>query len=670
MVQRTGLALILLIALCVSILTAQQSPEFFPPRLLSEPILELPDSLHIPANDVMILVEVKADSTATLIKILDGKEVLKPSIENLLPYLLFVPAMKNGSPFVATLSIKLTVKKQGAMQQDTKAVADSVKIPDKNEILDWAKRRMGSENLQNGWSHGTYYRTNYFLMGLNSKPYVIHNNGFIEPGVVLDYGFIEAPHLYYNSLTYQMITSFRNIGLESYGYAPQISLGERVEPPPSYVDPKIVPRVDVYAGLGDYEFNFAKARVMKSNLFGLKGVSTDIGFLVQNGWWQQTISDQTSTRILTSFPIKPLRTVMTVNLENYDQNIPSTVLLPGMQNGNLFRIGHKLQDISLRCRYNGFVFAWRTENETMQSSGIINKQDYKVGQLMVKSAFWLKHLNVQYAYQYNYQRDSKAAQQLYQYNKLPKHQGLITLQNDHNLHYQSSFLITEEGLDKVAADIALYKPRIGLSGEYYNGKNNTQINKGLYITEPNTYNPAAYAKYALALKSFGWEYRYLDIDVSAGAKRFVTTNYDDSLHKDVTIESDNLYSELDLRYERTFGANTAHFAQTLQWTQYKSGLYEQPEFTGQTRLKLVRDMKYSNALSIGFNLTGHSDYIQADSRKLPIYGSMIADAWVGVKITDLFEFQLMMKNLGGNTLFGLSPHPRTIIGTIHWFYLN
>jgi hypothetical protein len=670
MVQRTGLALILLLAFAVSILSAQQSPEFIPPKLISDAILQIPANwtqTYSPP-EVMILVEVKTDSTATLLKILDGKNELQPVIEEKLPMLIFAPAFKNGFPLVTTLSLKLNIAQPAS--SSSKTVADSLKVPDKKEIMDWAKRRLSSENLQNGWSHGTYYRTNYFMMGLNSKPYIIHNNGFIEPSVVLDYGFIESPHIYYNSLTYQMITSFRNIGLESFGYAPQISLGERVEPPQSYVDPKIVPRVDVYAGLGDYEFNFAKARVMKSNLFGLNGVSTDIGFLVQNGWWQQTIADQTSTRILTSFPIKPLRTVMTVNMENYDQNIPSTVLLPGMQNGSLFRIGHKLQDISLRCRYDRFFFAWRTENETMQSSGIINKQEYKVGQLMLKSYLWLKHLNIQYAYQYNYQRDSKIAQQLYQYNKLPKHQGLIKLQNDHNFHYQSQFLITEDGLDKAEADIALYKPRIGLYGEYYNGKNNTQTIKGLYITEPNTYNPAAYSKFTLALKSFDWEYRYMDIDISAGGKRFVTTNHDDSLHKDITLESDNLYSELDLKYERAFGAYTAQLDQTLQWTQYKRGLYEQPELTGQTRLKLVKDMKYGNALSIGFNLTGHSDYIQADSRKLPIYGSMIADAWMGVKITDLFEFQLMMTNLNNNTIFGLSPHPRTIIGTIHWFYLN
>jgi hypothetical protein len=467
-----------------------------------------------------------------------------------------------------------------------------------------------------------------------------------------------------------MITSFRNIGFGYYSYAPQDGLGNPIVHTQSYVDPKIVTRTDVYAGLGDNEFNFAKARVMKSNLFGLKGVSTDIGFLVQNGFWQETISDQTSTRVFTSFPIKPLRMVMSVNMENYDQNIPSTVLLPGMQNGSLFRIGHKLQDFSLRCKYDKFYFAWRTEHETMQSSGILNKQDYKVEQLMIKSYLRLHDLHVQYAYQYNYNRDIKVAQQLYQYNKLPMHQGLITLQNDHKLYYQAQALITEDGLDKAMADIALYNPRIGLFGEFYNGKNNTQTIKGLYITEPKTYSPAAYSKYTLALKSFSWELNNMDIDISAGGKRFVTTHYNDIDSIDVTRKSDRLYSELMVNYKRTFGAYTASLDQTLQWTQFKSGLYEQPEFTGQTRFKIVKDMKYNNALSIGINLTGHTDYTQADSRNTLIYGSLIADAWFGVKITDLFEFQVMMKNLNNNLIFGLSPQPRTIIGTIHWFYLN
>jgi len=81
-------------------------------------------------------------------------------------------------------------------------------------------------------------------------------------------------------------------------------------------------------------------------------------------------------------------------------------------------------------------------------------------------------------------------------------------------------------------------------------------------------------------------------------------------------------------------------------------------------------MDYGNTLFGGISLTGHTDFINGDNNSIPIYGSMIADAWLGVSITDLFEFQLMMRNIGSNSIFGLYPHPRAIIANIHWFYLN
>jgi hypothetical protein len=110
--------------------------------------------------------------------------------------------------------------------------------------------------------------------------------------------------------------------------------------------------------------------------------------------------------------------------------------------------------------------------------------------------------------------------------------------------------------------------------------------------------------------------------------------------------------------------------QTLQWTQYQSGLFEQPELQGQSHFKVTKDMDYGNALSAGINLTGHTDYTKADKELTPVYGALVADAWFGVRITDLFEFQVAMLNLGNNTIYGVYPHPRTLTATIHWFYLN
>lgn len=681
MVQRTGLALILLLTMAVSFLLAQEIPEFTPPRMLSEPILELPDSLRTPAKDVLILVEVKPDSTATLVKILDGKEELKAYIEYMLPYLMFVPATKKGDPFTSNLTIKFTVSKLEEMQEPvTKAVSDSLKKVDKDLLISGIKDRMEDENLQRMFSSDTLYRTNYYLMGLNKDSALMIKDGFIQP-----------PHVYYQSLDYQILSNFRSHSGSSFSNSiqewpvamtthvievPRVESGSysATEPVynPNYPWPAMC--TDLYAGLGDYEFNFAKGQVLKNHLFGVKDFYGEFGFLVQNGWWQEVISDQTSMRMFMKVPLPFYGTNLLFNYESYDQNIPSTTLLPGLQNGSIFRIGQKLQSIFFKWELPWFTVGWQSSKEKLSAPGILNRQEFTSGSFLLEDALNFLDTDFNLSYQYNGKAETPQVQSLYQYNKQTKHQGLIKINHEHNtFKSDNQLLVSENGLEK--ADVHLSNNfnasfGVGLNYHYFNGEHNTKSIHGLYVDTTVVYFPSAFIKHSVMadIKWLASESIYTKLN--AGIKQ-IDRDIGVIVPNGNSIFSNNYPSaEFELNAYKELGKFIASLDQTLQWIQYDKNLYEQPEFTGQTRLKLVRELPYHNALSAGLNLAGHTDYIQADSQNLPIYGSMIADAWLGVKITDLFEFQLMMKNLNNNVIFGLSPHPRTIIGTIHWFYLN
>ncbi|MFO7659432.1 MAG: hypothetical protein R6V77_00800 [Candidatus Cloacimonadaceae bacterium] len=664
MVQRTRLVIILLLALAAGILSAQESG-FTPPFLASEALLELPSDWvedYSPAETV-ILVSIKADSTTTLVKILDGKTELQPLIENLIPTLQFIPAFVEGNAIDASLTLKLSlVKRQQTRSPYLKAVSDSLRQVDKAVLDNWINRQRKSENLQQIFSsdtsaedvfapqtYDTLYRTNFFMMGLNSRPYVIMKDGFLQPA-----------RLCYNAPAFQLLSNFRSVQTEG----SLISFAnEKYDLP--------VMLTDVYAGLGDYEFNFARVQVVKNHLLGVEDFYTEVGLLVQNGYWQEVISDQTSTRAFLSLPI--LGTKLSANYEKYDLNIPSTTLLPGLQSNSLFQIGQKLSSLYVKWQLPWLTLGWQTETEKFSSFGNMTAQEYKSSQLLLARDYKTKFADAGLTYQYNYKNDLPELQQLYQYNLRPEHQVLLKVDKKiADFDYETQAAVSEEGLDLVnlEAGYTSFIGRLGAVFAAYNGVTDTKTDNYLYADSVLSF-PTAFIKNKVGLNyKFKQEPSRMGLNFEFGSKNLSTSRYDYVVNDVVTSDFACFYAEALLQYSLSLGRYTFSYEQTQQWDQYHKEMLEQPEFQGQARFEVTRDMGYENTLSGGMNLTGHSDYRMADKTFYPVFGAIVADAWLGVKITDLFEFQLMMKNLGGNILYGLSPHPRTILGTIHWFYLN
>jgi len=678
MVQRTGLVIALLLAMLAGLLHSQESG-FVPPKLVSEAILELPANwkeTYSPA-EVLIIVEIKADSTATLLKVLDGKNELEAMISDLIPTLVFAPAIRNGEAIDANLTLKLPIIQVTSYRETARsAAADSLKAVDKELLVLGVSRQLERESHQNMSSAGTFYRTNYYLMGLNQ-----------DSGLIIKDGFIMPAGLYFNALQYQMLSSFREVDTR-YSTPGTVTFNELRTDWPKQREADIIAYTeyqrqypwsamcaDVYAGLGDYELNFARVQLLKNHLFGVKDFYTEIGFLVQNGWWQETFSDQTSMRLFLTAPFKLIgQNRLSFNFEQYDQDIPSTQLLSGLQSGTPYRAAHKVQDIYLKWALPWFELGWQTGKEKLSAPGTLNRQEYETGQVLLTKDFYALATDFDLSYQYNYKDSNPISQSLYQYNRRPTHQGLLTARHEHNRFYtKDQLLLSEDGLEKINVNLGYrFTPLFSseLIYDFYDGTDSTDAAKGLYADSLQAAYPDVYAMRTFAGKIDWVLSRAIALRFTGGSKIFVTNDFDNISGNRVHDEQSKLFSEIKLSvWKQVFGIN-ASYEQTLLWTQYEKGMYELPELSGQARFKLVREMAYSNALSAGINLTGHTDYTSADALRTPVYGSLVADAWFGVKITDLFEFQLMMKNIGDNIIYGVYPHPRTVLATMHWFFLN
>jgi hypothetical protein len=665
MVQRTGLAVILLLAWLAGSLSAQAAAGFTPPRLASEAILDIPadwEQNYTPP-EVMILVEIKADSTALLVKILDGKAELQPLIENLLPYLVFYPAVADSQAIDTTLSLKLAIRREGGLTQETKQeMADSLKQVKAEEITGWINQQRQAEDRQTlfsssmnkdgSWSpqlYDTFYRTNYFMLGLNSKPRLIRKDGWLQSASV-----------YYNALQYQMLSNFRQVKATN----SVIDFANERYPYPAMC-------TDIYAGLGDYEYNFARALVRKNHVLGVKDFYLEAGLLVQNGWWQETISNQTSSRIFLSLPVSG--TTLSLNWEKYDHNIPSTALLAGLWTSSPFQIAQILSDVYLNWQLPWFTLGWQTQTEKLSRSGHLNKQEYNNSRLLLNTDYQTAVADLDFSYQYNYQLEHPQVQSLYQYNNFSEHQVYLNAgKHFGGLDYSLQSFWTENGFDLGTAEAGYTSSlgRLGALYSKYNGNNTSLADSVFYVNTAALYYPSVYAGSSFAGKySFTSASHSLALDLSFGSKT-LSVKQNDAGRIALNADYNCLFGESLLQLHRRMGKYTASYEQTCLWNQYLPDLPDLPEVQGQAVVKLERDMGYHNTLSAGLNLTGHSDYSGGDPNLTSIYGALVTDAWLGVKISDLFEFRVIMSNLNGNVIYGVYPHPRTILATIHWFYLN
>lgn len=662
MVQRARLAVILLIIWMGSAcLAAQQNEGFFPPRLLTEQNITIPAdwiSDYTPP-EVLFLVNVKPDSTATLVKVLDGKDKLIPYIENTLPQLRFSPARSDGESTDATLTLKLKLEANPDLNLTTAAArADSVKTADLQYIYQYinAMRRKADQNLcfstqfdslgqaHPGSAH-PFYRTNLYLMGLN------------DGSLALKDGFIESRHLYYQALQYQILSAYRNA--ETQGNIHSFSS----QP---YLQPALLTQVE--AGLGDYEYNFARVLIKKQQAFGLNQLYTEIGFLAQNGFWQNSIAGQTSSRIYFSYPWQ--QTCLEANYESFDQDMPSSQLIPAWQTTTPYTLNQRLDEFYLRWTTPWGKIAYRRQHEKLSNPAFQKTTVQSVQQLSYQidlSAAWT---DFDLRYQYNLVEDTLNIPVLYTTAVGKRHNLLLCMHKDfRQMDYRLHSLITDTGAEMLFAETGYHlgENRIGCESRYHGDSSSSY--QSIFQTTSATLLPSAQVRWQNAVTyQTSFAGRAASLNLAAGIKTFAVNK---QTNVDKVDGVSRMYSAGSFSLIWNYQDYRLDCVQTYEWLDKQDYLIiEQPTAQYQTRLKLSRELKYHNALSAGINLTGHSNYLMGDHTSFPISGSAVLDWWAGVKITDLFEFQLSMHNALDADLYGLYNAPRTLGASIQWFYLN
>jgi hypothetical protein len=124
-------------------------------------------------------------------------------------------------------------------------------------------------------------------------------------------------------------------------------------------------------------------------------------------------------------------------------------------------------------------------------------------------------------------------------------------------------------------------------------------------------------------------------------------------------------------YDKYFGDWRIKVDSGWNYREHDPALMAAPEFTFFSEQRLYHYLEYDNILEAGFSLQGHSDYYLANAvNPYLIEASTMLDAWAGVRISKLFDFNVTAKNILSTSLHGLYPIPLSFHANLRWFFIN
>lgn len=613
--------------------------------------LVLPESWSFRYDPAQVLVKIKveADSTLSLIKVMDGKEELTSLIQEFLSRckanLLSIPVSLDTEVNVVIDLIQvppsyityMTQGKTGNLKDIEKWIAEERKS------LSFHQPSQDSVSANGFTSLKEPYRSGYFFY---SRPRYDD-----YPAL---YGFKLQNSLYSSSF-------FQNLTLGFFDFEEEIMELNGTE---KYY-PYQATLSDIEVGIGDYEHLFTRVALKKNNLFEYKDLYLSLDFLTQTGYWLEEDASRNALKLNLSVPIGKTN----LNFSWLDQNSKLSMLSlrPEFWLPQNFIVKDHYNVLYAGFNWIGPNLAILYEQNDIKSDKFIKNlhnealhlQAWKDLQIQkVELALKYEHIISDYNYETGEPDYKDRAEMQFRWNRNPiKWDWKTELTDFQQVQVATDFSYSFNKFRFGAFACGNFNP---LESSFWIPSiySETDSLRNVQIREIN--NAGVYTSYSFKAPSY--------LTLSLG-RRIVEDIYPE-METELKEKKELFYIKFVAELDKIWDKWEIKWQPALIWQNNYAGLFEEPEFEGCSYLNLFYHLPYNNALFAGFSLSGHSGYWNSDPSTFFVDSSSIVDLWAGVQISNRFEFQVTYKNLMDTSIYGVYPVPPSIYASVRWFFLN
>jgi hypothetical protein len=648
---------IILFALIIASVAGAQT---IPARLISDPVIRIPANWEFiyDINEVQTEIRVAPDSSAFLENIKDDKIELYDLVDTQIRQMQFTPMIVDSLAVEGVLlqSFRLETQDKGErVRKDFAFSRDTIRAWIKDEFVsfDTYSPLLQPSLTTNHLPNLEVYRHGYHYSGHYNSRYTLSNDGFGQPASV----FGNALYLgYYDSFG----RASSDLQTLSFAY-------------PVYEQP--VPIADIQAGLGDYEFKYARGSLKKNHLFDVENLYYSFDFLVQTGDWTEVFSDQTSTLHRMRIPFG--KSILSLFYADYEQNISMTQLAPVYWQVANYTIDHKLIQYAVKLNTPYLDLAWRRSEERAKSiafaSSIKNYTHQFLGSKALQFANADSSMNAAIDLSYEKQWHETSTEMFN-----AEHADIVGLAvkasyQDAEISLMNTLYDYED--ISVIGDFG-YQYRAYKAGLLYSI---TTDNEDSYKVLPsiNTVGDSIWAITSFTPQQFALyinkaHTQDLSFKAMLGFKNIINNlPYQlDSGWVNIKYDKTIAYASLNAQFYKQYGAYIVDLRQNLLWHDYDNDLRELPQYSYQTYAGIERLLPHNNSLFAGMGINGHSSYLVQNVNNWIVENSTILDLWGGFRITDMFELSVSFKNVLDGTIYGIYPIPQSVHASVRWFYLN
>ncbi len=541
-------------------------------------------------------------------------------------------------------------------------LSDSLKVEEyivpRSEVEDWIAKDREARSLNSLMLHAPnptlnsldIYRAAYHAVGLNNRHLELSRQGFGQwPSLWSDALLVQ----YYNTF-YAQSSRSRTLQFSENRYPYKVMVS------------------DIQAGLGDYEYNFARAGFKKDELLGFPGLYYSLDLLVQTGVWTGLDHDQSSLRNYLSWDYKKLK--LELELADWAQDNSSQDLLPAYWQANNVSIDHRLRQFYAAIHSPILEFSIIKVSEKAKAGSLDQSNDILQWRLFKDHhngphTISLYHerydmdldftpqvntgeVDYEYKTGINYSYEGRRFEGYGRFDTYfsgnPQMEGRLAWKNDWLKLGAYGFMCTQNTSLSLLRDI--FNPGLWLDSGHQVIKTNYAAN---LILEPSA---------------------RLKLQVLGGMKSIQKGgSYNGGVYRKTQSFP---YADASLDWTHDLGFADLTLRQNFSWqdcpeaTLAYQQITEVPDLRYQTHLELKRELPKNNAILGGLAVYGHSDYYLSIMPPVKILGSAILDLWAGVQISKLFDFTVSFKNALDTDIYGTYPIPQSIHANLHWYYLN